>query len=50
VREALETLEHKAHALGADAVVGVQIAQSNFQWNARTTLIGTAVKLEPVAL
>ncbi|MHB8572202.1 MAG: heavy metal-binding domain-containing protein [Candidatus Dormibacteria bacterium] len=44
VREALELMERRAHEQGADAVVGIQLAQSNFQWNPRTTVVGTAVK------
>ena len=45
LKEAVEELEKRAGALGANAVVGIQVAQSNFQWNPRTVLIGTAGKL-----
>ena len=42
--ECLEQLEHKAKALGASAVIGLQLVQSQFQWNQRTSLMGTAIK------
>ena len=42
--ECLEQLKHKAHALGATAVVGLQLVQSQFQWNQRTSLLATAIK------
>jgi uncharacterized protein YbjQ (UPF0145 family) len=42
--ECLEELEHKAHALGATALIGLQLVQSQFQWNPRTSLIATAIK------
>ena len=42
--ECLEHLIHKAQALGATALVGLQLVQSQFQWNQRTSLIATAVK------
>jgi uncharacterized protein YbjQ (UPF0145 family) len=42
--ECLEELEHKAHALGATALVGLQLVQSQFQWNQRTSLLATAIK------
>jgi uncharacterized protein YbjQ (UPF0145 family) len=42
--ECLHELKEKAEALGAIALVGLQIAQSQFQWNQRTSLIATAVK------
>jgi uncharacterized protein YbjQ (UPF0145 family) len=42
--ECLDELTHKAHALGATALVGLQLVQSQFQWNQRTSLLATAVK------
>jgi uncharacterized protein YbjQ (UPF0145 family) len=42
--ECLEELTHKAHALGATALIGLQLVQSQFQWNQRTSLLATAVK------
>jgi uncharacterized protein YbjQ (UPF0145 family) len=42
--ECLEELEHKAHALGATALVALQLVQSQFQWNQRTSLLATAIK------
>ncbi len=42
--ECLEALTHKAHALGATALIGLQLVQSQFQWNQRTSLLATAVK------
>ena len=42
--ECLEELKHKAHALGATALLGLQLVQSQFQWNQRTSLLATAVK------
>ena len=42
--ECIEHLIHKAQALGATALVGVQLVQSQFQWNQRTSLLATAVK------
>jgi uncharacterized protein YbjQ (UPF0145 family) len=44
--ECLEELTHKAHALGATALIGLQLVQSQFQWNQRTSLLGTAIKEE----
>ncbi len=43
--ECLAELTHKAHALGATALVGMQLVQSQFQWNQRTSLLATAIKL-----
>jgi uncharacterized protein YbjQ (UPF0145 family) len=45
LKEAIEELEKRAESLGANAVIGIQVAQSNFQWNPRTVLLGPAVKL-----
>ena len=42
--ECLHELKEKAHALGATALVGLQLVQSQFQWNQRTSLLATAVK------
>jgi uncharacterized protein YbjQ (UPF0145 family) len=42
--ECLEHLKEKAHGLGATALVGLQLVQSQFQWNQRTSLVATAVK------
>lgn len=42
--ECLEHLESLAAARGANALVGMQLVQSQFQWNARTSLLATAVK------
>ncbi len=40
----LVELKEKAHALGATALIGMQLVQSQFQWNQRTSLLATAVK------
>jgi uncharacterized protein YbjQ (UPF0145 family) len=42
--ECLEELIHKAEALGATALIGMQLVQSQFQWNQRTSLLATAIK------
>ena len=42
--ECLEELTHKAAALGATAMIGMQLVQSQFQWNQRTSLLATAIK------
>ncbi len=42
--ECLEELIHKAHKLGATALVALQLVQSQFQWNQRTSLLATAIK------
>ena len=42
--ECLEHLTHKAKALGATALIALQLVQSQFQWNQRTSLLATAVK------
>ena len=42
--ECLHELESAAGTLGANAVVGLQLVQSQFQWNQRTSLLATAVK------
>ena len=43
-QECVEKLTHKAEALGATALIALQLAQSQFQWNQRTSLLATAVK------
>jgi hypothetical protein len=40
----LEELEQKGKALGATGLVGLQIVQSQFQWNQRTSLLATAIR------
>ena len=42
--ECLEELTHKAEALHATALIGVQLVQSQFQWNQRTSLLATAIR------
>ena len=42
--ECFEQLIHKAAALGATAVVALQLVQSQFQLNQRTSLPATAIK------
>ena len=42
--ECLAELEEKAKALGATALIGLQLVQSQFQWNQRTSLLATAVR------
>jgi uncharacterized protein YbjQ (UPF0145 family) len=42
--ECLHELKAKAAALGATALIGLQLVQSQFQWNQRTSLLATAVK------
>jgi uncharacterized protein YbjQ (UPF0145 family) len=42
--ECLEKLIHEAKALGATALIGLQLVQSQFQWNQRTSLLATAIK------
>lgn len=42
--ECLEHLTRKAEALGATALIALQLVQSQFQWNQRTSLLATAVK------
>ena len=42
--EALHELKEKAAALGATRLAGMQLVQSQFQWNQRTSLLATAVK------
>ncbi len=42
--ECLHELKEKAEALGATGLVAMQLVQSQFQWNQRTSLLATAVK------
>jgi len=42
--EALHELKEKGGKLGATALIGLQLVQSQFQWNQRTSLIATAIK------
>ena len=42
--ECLAELTHKAEALGATALIALQLVQSQFQWNQRTSLLATAIK------
>jgi uncharacterized protein YbjQ (UPF0145 family) len=42
--ECLHELKEKAEQLGATALIGLQLVQSQFQWNQRTSLLATAVK------
>jgi uncharacterized protein YbjQ (UPF0145 family) len=37
-------LVEKAEPLGATALIGLRLVQSQFQWNQRTSLIATAVR------
>ncbi len=40
--ECIAELVEKAHKLGASALIGLQLVQSQFQWNQRTSLLATA--------
>jgi hypothetical protein len=42
--ECLKQLKHKAQATGATAQIALQLVQSQFQWNQRTSLMATAIK------
>ena len=42
--ECLHELKKKAELMGATSLVGLQLVQSQFQWNQRTSLLATAVK------
>ncbi len=42
--ECLHELKKQGGKLGATALIGMQLAQSQFQWNQRTSLIATAIK------
>lgn len=41
----LAELTRKAQALGATALIGMQLVQSQFQWNQRTSLLATAIRI-----
>lgn len=43
-QECLEEIKHKAHSIGATALIALQLVQSQFQWNQRTSLLATAIK------
>jgi hypothetical protein len=43
-RECLEVLTHKATEMGATGLIALQLVQSQFQWNQRTSLLATAIK------
>ncbi len=40
----LAEVTRKAQALGATALIGMQLVQSQFQWNQRTSLLATAIQ------
>jgi uncharacterized protein YbjQ (UPF0145 family) len=40
----LVQLTRQAQALGATALIGMQLVQSQFQWNQRTSLLATAIR------
>ena len=42
--ECVHELKKKAEAIGATGLIGLQLVQSQFQWNQRTSLLATAVK------
>ena len=42
--ECLHKLKEEAAKLDATGLVGMQLVQSQFQWNQRTSLLATAVK------
>ncbi len=42
--ECLEHLVRQAETAGATAVIGLQLVQSQFQWNQRTSLLATAIR------
>jgi uncharacterized protein YbjQ (UPF0145 family) len=37
-------LSERRRALGATALIGLQLVQSQFQWNQRTSLLATAIQ------
>ena len=43
-QECMAELVEKAEPLGATALIGLQLVQSQFQWNQRTSLMATAIK------
>jgi hypothetical protein len=42
--QCLAILVEKAEAMGATALLGLQVVQSQFQWNPRTSLLATAYR------
>jgi len=44
--ECLHELKKKAEELGASGLIGLQLVQSQFQWNQRTSLLATAVRTD----
>ena len=44
--ECLAELTQRAEALGATALIGLQLVQSQFQWNQRTSLLATAIRMD----
>ena len=40
----LVELTRRAQALGATSLIGMQLVQSQFQWNQRTSLLATAIQ------
>ena len=42
--ECLHKLRGMASAMGATGLIGMQLVQSQFQWNQRTSLLATAVR------
>jgi len=44
--ECAHKLQEKARALGATGLIGLQLVQSQFQWNQRTSLLATAVRAD----
>jgi uncharacterized protein YbjQ (UPF0145 family) len=42
--ECMHELKEKAEKLGATGLIGLQLVQSQFQWNQRTSIVATAVK------
>jgi len=45
--ECLHKLKGQAETLGATALIGLQLVQSQFQWNQRTSLLATAISGSP---
>jgi hypothetical protein len=43
-RECLEKLTDEAKQLGATSLIALQLVQSQFQWNQRTSLLATATR------
>jgi uncharacterized protein YbjQ (UPF0145 family) len=42
--DCLHELKRHGEKLGATALIGLQLVQSQFQWNQRTSLLATAIK------